>query len=156
MPKCDFCEIRGWSGKAYCLKKDDYVENSTYDNYCNSWRFDDCSIYKSSSSSGCYLTTACVDHKGLPDDCFELNTLRQFRDGYLVSAEDGREQIEEYYRTAPGIVAAIDKSGRGAAIYEVLYDDVILPCVDLIENGRNEEARQMYVDMVEKLKKEFC
>ena len=156
MPKCDFCEIRGWGGRAYCLKKNDYVKNSTYDNYCNSWRFDDCPIYKSSSSSGCYLTTACVGHRGLPDDCFELNTLRQFRDGYLADAEGGREQIDEYYRTAPCIVEAINKSGRREEVYEELYDDVILPCMDLIEHGRNEEARQMYVDMVEKLKKEFC
>ena len=32
MPKCDFCEkLRGWGGNAFCLKKDNYVDNSTYD-----------------------------------------------------------------------------------------------------------------------------
>ena len=31
----------------------------------------------SGSSAGCYLTSACVEAKGLPDDCQELQTLRR-------------------------------------------------------------------------------
>lgn len=156
MAKCDFCEIRGWGGKAYCLKKEDYVDNSTYDSYCNSYRFDDCPIYRNRSNGGCYLTTACVEYKGLADNCLELNTLRRFRDEYLMNVEGGREQILEYYETAPCIIKAIEKSQRKAEVYEVLYEDVILQCVGLINNGKNEQAREKYTKMVQDLKEEYC
>lgn len=156
MAKCDFCEIRGWGGKAYCLKKDDYVGNSTYDNYCNSYRYDDCPIYKGGSNGGCYLTTACVTHKGLPDDCIELSTLRKFRDEYLANTKKGEEEIQEYYRTAPIIVKAIDNSETCAVVYEMIYSDVILPCVKLINEGRQDEAHQKYRKMVRDLEKEYC
>lgn len=47
--------------------------------------YDNTEDSKSSSSnnnsSGCYLTSACVNAKGLPDDCEELTVLRNFRDG---------------------------------------------------------------------------
>ena len=44
-------------------------------------------------SGGCYLTTACVVAKNLPDDCEELTALRNFRDTYLRNHENGEEDI---------------------------------------------------------------
>lgn len=155
MPKCDFCEIRGWGGNAYCLKKDNYVDNSTYDDYCNTYHFDDCPIYKGGSSGGCYLTTACVNTKNLPDDCRELTVLRSFRDGYLVNQPDGKAEVQEYYRTAPKIVEIIDRQNNRDEIYEDLYSNVIVPCVKLIEQGNNTEAHDKYKKMVKDLEKKF-
>ena len=156
MAKCDFCEIRGWGGKAFCLKKDNYVDNSTYDNYCNSYRFDDCPIYKGGSSGGCYLTTACVQYRGLTDDCLELSTLREFRDEYLATTKNGKEEIQEYYMTAPMIVNAINNSGECEAVYEMIYSSIILPCIKLINEGHYEEVHQRYRDMVRTLEKKYC
>src|SRR3989344_7924928 len=34
---------------------------------------------RTAPDSSCYLTTAAVTHKGLPDDCLELRTLRGLR-----------------------------------------------------------------------------
>lgn len=155
MPKCDFCEIRGWGGNAYCLKKDNYVDNSTYDDYCNTYHFDDCPIYKGESGGGCYLTTACVNTKNLPDDCRELTVLRSFRDGYLVNQPDGKAEVQEYYRTAPKIVEIIDHQNNRDEIYEDLYSNVIVPCVKLIEQGNNTEAHDKYKKMVKDLEKKF-
>ena len=155
MPKCDFCEIRGWGGNAYCLKKDNYVDNSTYDDYCNTYHFDDCPIYKGGAGGGCYLTTACVNTKNLPDDCRELTVLRSFRDGYLVNQADGNAEVQEYYRTAPKIVEIIDHQNNRDEIYEDLYSNVIVPCVKLIEQGNNTEAHDKYKKMVKDLEKKF-
>lgn len=38
---------------------------------------------------GCFLTTATVGTVGLPDDCWELATLRAFRDGWLARHPGG-------------------------------------------------------------------
>ena len=155
MPKCDFCEIRGWGGNEYCLKKDNYVDNSTYDDYCNTYHFDNCPIYRGGSSGGCYLTTACVNTKNLPDDCMELTVLRSFRDGYLVNQPGGKGEVQEYYRTAPKIVEVIDRQNNRDEIYEDLYSNVIAPCVELIEQGNNAEAYDKYKKMVKDLEKKF-
>ena len=48
---------------------------------------------KDNDNGGCYLTTACVAARGLPDTCIELQTLRAFRDGVLARQPGGREEI---------------------------------------------------------------
>ena len=52
---------------------------------------------RSSSGTGCFLTTACCEYKGLPDDCHELTIMRKFRDEYLKSKQYGKEMIDAYY-----------------------------------------------------------
>ena len=153
---CAFHEQRGFWGSDYCLKKDDYIDSDISKEYC---RYDGrgCPIKENrSSSSGCYLTTACVEHKGLEDDCMELSTLREFRDTYMKELPTGNEEIQEYYETAPGIVDAINKSEDADCVYEAIYADVIEPCVKLIQSGKNEEAHEMYRKMVQDLKKQYC
>ena len=155
MSWCDFHEQRGWA-RDYCLKKDDYVDSETSKEYC---RYDGkgCPIKENrSSSGGCYLTTACVEHRGLPDDCMELTTLRGFRDGYMSGFDQGKKDIEKYYRTAPEIVERINKSTDASEVYEKLYSDVIVPCVHLIQEGNNEGAHEMYRSMVKDLEERYC
>ena len=155
MAWCDFHEQRGWA-RDYCLKKDDFVDSETSKNYCR-YGGKGCPIYENKSSSGgCYLTTACVEHKGLPDDCVELMVLRSFRDEYMSNLEQGRKDIEEYYRTAPGIVAAINRTEEADEVYENIYADVIVPCVEFIQKGHNEEAYEKYKDMVKSLDDKYC
>ena len=54
-----------------------------------------------SSGSGCYITSACMEHfqDEFDDNCHELTVLRWFRDNF-VSDED----VELYYSLAPTIV----------------------------------------------------
>ena len=61
-------------------------------------------------SGGCFLTTACTEAKGLPDNCRELETLRHFRDNYMMNVPEGKADIAHYYKTAPSIVNAINNS----------------------------------------------
>ena len=57
-------------------------------------------------SGGCFLTTACTEAKGLPDNCRELETLRHFRDNYMMNVPEGKADIAHYYKTAPSVYAA--------------------------------------------------
>lgn len=83
----------------YCLKKGDYVNSDVYQRYCKNYSYDECPIYKGNpDSGGCYLTTACVEAKGLPDDCEELTILRDFRDHWLKKQPGGAEEIAEYHQ----------------------------------------------------------
>ena len=95
------------------------LDRAMYDNYCNTDHYDRCPYFKpgaSQSSSGCYLTSACVEAMQKSDDCFELTTLRRFRDEWLANQPGGKEEIEEYYRIAPEIVAKIHASDACAQI----------------------------------------
>ena len=155
MAWCDFHEQRGWANN-YCLKKDDYIDSTTANNYCK-YGGNGCPIKESSSGSGgCYLTTACVEHMGLPDDCMELTTLRSFRDQYLANTENGEEEINDYYKTAPKIVSTINSSPNAKTVYQEMYAEVIVPCVELIKENKNEEAHEKYKAMVNSLKNKYC
>lgn len=156
MAQCDFLDWR-WSDSYYCRKTDKAVDKNTVNTYCdNSLRYRDCPIYcGGGSSGGCYLTTACVNTKNLPDGCRELTMLRSFRDNYLMCQSNGRADVQEYYQTAPKIVESINGQNNKDEIYEELYNNVIVPCVELIEQGKNEEVYDKYKTMVKKLEQKF-
>lgn len=105
-----------------------------------------------SSGSGCFLTTACVKAKGLPDDCDELETLRKYRDTWLTSQSFGKEDIKTYYDIAPQIVEKIDKLDNADEIYECIYNEVIVPCVSYIKNEEYEKAYELYKKTILELK----
>jgi len=107
-----------------------------------------------SGGGGCYITTACVKSKGLPDDCHELEILRNFRDTYVSTRKSGPELIEEYYQTAPLIIEEINKRGNSAEIYSVIYADV-KKAVSLIQGKMYSTAFELYCTIVRNLKKEY-
>ena len=96
------------------------------------------------SGGWCFLTSACIEARGLADDCRELTVLRAFRDGYMRSLPQGEELIAEYYRIAPAIVEQIQCSDSRLEVLDRLYQDLVLPCVELIREGKNEEALENY------------
>lgn len=102
-------------------------------------------------SSCCYLTTACVEARGLPDDCEELTILREFRDTYLMNKENGNSLIAAYYKYSPQIVCAIKKRRDEDEILAWIYG-VICRCVEAIKRDDNEFAYRTYCRMVVELK----
>jgi hypothetical protein len=102
----------------------------------------------------CFLTTACVTYRNLPDNCEELTVLREFRDNYMRGLPTGESLIKVYYEAAPGIVAGINRSPRRRDIYEELYC-ILRKCVDAIKAGKNALALKVYMEMVLKLHHEF-
>ncbi|QDW74081.1 hypothetical protein FND36_08595 [Lachnospiraceae bacterium KGMB03038] len=103
----------------------------------------------------CYITTAVCESRSLPDDCYELETLRAYRDGYLMNSQEGRNLVEEYYDLAPVIVWAINMRKDRQEIYEDLYQSRLIPCIQCIEKGDNETCKDLYTDMVMDLKKKY-
>lgn len=139
----------------------DENERSGSKGYCTWYRSyvypDDnsCSHYEArSGSGGCIFTSACCSFLGLSDDCYELKTLRRYRDNYLAKQKNGKKLIEEYYTIAPPIVEKIDKSADKDIEYDFIFS-VIQRCVSLIENSKNEEALEEYKKMVLTLKEKY-
>ncbi|MGN1167632.1 MAG: CFI-box-CTERM domain-containing protein [Lachnospiraceae bacterium] len=103
----------------------------------------------------CYITTAVCESQSKPDDCYELNTLRGYRDGYLMQTEQGRQLVEEYYDVAPALVMCIDMQKDSEKIYDNIYKEYLIPCLECIENNRMDECRERYVSMVHDLESRY-
>lgn len=104
--------------------------------------------------SKCYLTSACVEYRGLPDDCHELMVLRAFRDDWLMAQPGGPGIVEAYYCMAPALVDAIEASGLARLVYGRIYG-VVLGCVGSIEEGWHREALRDYAALVRTLQSAF-
>ena len=94
--------------------------------------------------------------KGLPDNCYELETLRHFRDTWLKGSEEGQAVIKKYYEIAPKIVSAINETKDSKSIYEMLYEKMVKPCVEFIEQGKYQETLELYRNMTLQLEREYC
>ena len=110
--------------------------------------------YRDSGSSGCFLTSACVDYYGKADDCYELTTLRSLRDDYLLKIEGGKDLVEQYYLIAPRIVEKIDASNNRGKYYAKIYEK-ILECINLCEEKQFSNSVMVYKDMVKYFMEEF-
>jgi len=150
------CSFYTYKYGYYCMKKGDNVNEDIYYKYCRNYDYADCPIYKGADTSGgCYLTSACVEAKGLPDDCPELTTLRRFRDTWLANQPGGKEEIQHYYQVAPAIVAAIQTKENAKEIFDDIYRSLILPCVTLIQEGKMDETWKLYRETTEKLQAQY-
>ena len=88
------------------------------------------------NGSICFITTACMMSKGLPDNCKEIETLREFRNKYVLNLPNGTELNFEYKKIAPLIVRGIQESGDSKNIYESIYSQ-ITAMIELIAIGDN-------------------
>ena len=107
------------------------------------------------NQQGCFITTAVCDNFGKPDDCYELTAFRKFRDGWLKLQSDGQKLIDEYYKTAPGIVAKINSLPNAKIIYSEIWDNYLSKCLSYIESRDYTACKKLYVKMVENLKAKF-
>ena len=146
-----------FGGDYYCIKQEKAVSSDIYYKYCRNYDYDDCPIYKSisGSSSGCFLTSACTAARGLSDDCHELNTLRSFRDNWLKQQPGGIELIARYYEIAPKVVAAIDAKPDRLEIYDRIYREMVVPCVELIGQNEYQEVLGLYKSYTLKLEEKY-
>ncbi len=109
-----------------------------------------------SSNGGCYLTTACINSKGLSNNCLELNVLRRFRDSVLLPTSKGREAVKEYYKIAPEIILLVNKKeGKNAInVWNSLYEDV-QKAVSLVMKKDFNKAFTHYKQMTSRLKENY-
>ncbi len=152
-------ESTGWfSSKETCRRTDREISKTTYDTYCNNYEsgYSKCPNFKpEADDKGCFITSACVESMGLCDCCAELMCLREFRDTWLSGQPGGKADIVEYYAIAPGIVDAIKNTGDPNYIFRKIYDELVVPCVELIKAEHFEAAWALYRNIVQDLKKRY-
>lgn len=106
------------------------------------------------SSGTCFISTACMEAMGLPDNCAELETLRNFRDEYLAKDNEGRRIIGEYYKIAPNIVEEIKRRSNKHEIFSTIFRD-INKIISFIHAENPELAIKRYKEMVVQLEKKY-
>lgn len=104
-------------------------------------------------SEGCFLTTAAVHTIGLADDCWELRTLRAFRDGPLAQMSGGATLTADYYVRAPRIVEAISARPDAARVWLATYWTGVVPCALAARLGMKRLATAMYRRMTLRLER---
>jgi hypothetical protein len=110
--------------------------------------------HEDKSSGGCFLTTACVEYAGLPDNCWELQMMRRLRDEYIRNLPDGSAFLAEYYATAPAIVTAIKSQPDHQSVFDALLHRA-RAVARMIEQGRWEEALAESQEQFERLKSRY-
>jgi hypothetical protein len=135
--------LRFWTDNDAERKADDDSNNDRYD-----------PPPEEDKSGFCFITSACVAHAGLDDDCHELTVLRRFRDDYIARLPTGAALLAEYYRAAPRIVHAINASSDKQAILASTFAH-IRTAVSHIEAGSPSMALSIYSDLFSDLKTRF-
>ncbi len=137
---CEKCryydENERWGSKGYCTYYKSYVYPD--DRTCNHYQ---------EISGGCFFTSACCEHFGKPDNCYELTVLRNYRDTYMKALPYGVELIQEYYHIAPTIIEKINNSNNTSDEYENIYH-TIEKCISFIEAAENDKALNEYKNMI--------
>lgn len=96
----------------------------------------------------CVLSSASVNYKKLPDDCYELQLLRDFRDSFMSKLTNGKQLIEEYYSLSDAIVGKVQEYKIEDEFYAKVYNELIIPSVNLIEKNKKNEAFHYYRQFV--------
>lgn len=142
--RCGSCKFYEFEDERYLNRchEEHCHGNYMYDDHCTRWE-ESCEVH----STGCFLTTACCQYKGLPDNCWELSVMRKFRDEVLAKSKTGQALISLYYHVAPGIVKRLETNPDREAILESVYKEIVkiahLACAD-----QEEEAVSRYVKLV--------
>ena len=108
----------------------------------------ECYLSRPPRQRACFLTTATVETIGLSDDCWELEAMRKFRDGWLANQPGGKARIAAYYAHAPAIC---DRLNQEPAKLIKLYWTRILPSALAAKVGANRLSNLIYTRMVNEL-----
>lgn len=112
-------------------------------------------MYDHASMDDCFLTSACVRAKNLPDNCYELQMLRSFRDNYMKNSDKGNLLIEQYYEVAPNIVKKINTLHNQKEVYNYMYETLVIPSLNYIRAGEEIAAMEYYQEYTLALNKLF-
>lgn len=108
----------------------------------------------SNEESNCFLTTACVKYYSLEDTCYELQTLRHFRDTYLLKSDKGKRMVSKYYKVAPAIVKSLEADKNNKELFAKIFLQIKSAC-NAIEQHDFEKATIIYKSAVANLYHKF-
>lgn len=104
------------------------------------------------SAEDCFITSACCEVVGLSDDCFELRTLRRYRDEVLANKPNGPAEIARYYALAPATLSRLRaRPTNPEAKLLSVYARFVLPAAIAAWFGLNALAHWFYVRMLTEL-----
>ncbi len=105
---------------------------------------------------GCHITKVVLYARGLSDDCYELNTLRKFRDEYL-NKEGFSEEVKDYYENSAMYAKCIEKKAKSnPKLYDELYEKYVNPAIRAIEKNNMKKAHKILREYLNLVKVEFC
>ncbi len=96
-------------------------------------------------ASTCYITTAVMNAEGT-DNSPELKSMRSLRDRYGIWFAS--QEVSDYYRIAPKIVAGINRQPQKKNIYRHLHSEFITPAHQQVTQGNYGTAHKIYKNMV--------
>jgi hypothetical protein len=101
------------------------------------------------SAEDCFVTTACCTVLSLGDDCFELRTLRRYRDYVLAKRTGGLGEIARYYDLAPRLLARLRANAPNPDLVLLgVYARYILPAALAAWLGLDRLAYRLYRRML--------
>ena len=101
---------------------------------------------KKKKSGLCFLTTACVEHAGLEDNCRELELMRKLRDSYISNLEFGEFIIQDYYESAEIVLLCINSDKNRSCRLDNLLQEIRL-IAQMVESSDFANAYDAYLEM---------
>ncbi len=97
------------------------------------------------TSGGCYITSAVVDFKGMPDDSRLMQILRDFRYSYILNSgiDERFSALERYYLIGQEICRWIHSRADSRHILEYV-SRYVLDTANWIEAGQYDEAYRFF------------
>ena len=114
-----------------------------------------CSYFVERGGGGCYLTTIVVHCLGYDDYCQYLQKLRSFRDEVMKKDQKYEGLLQEYNQVGPFLVRRIEADEEKREVAEYLFRSYIKPVCGLLDEGRHDEAVELYKTMVIKLEGKY-
>lgn len=105
-------------------------------------------------SSCCYITTACLDAMGLPQDSLEMKAIKALTKEHILKSFQGKKDYILYGRKAPAIVQAIDARNDSCEIWKRVYSS-LRNITNIVFSGNYQKGHQQYKDLVLGLENEF-
>ena len=119
--------------------------------HCYYYPDDSCnSHYKERKEpSSCYITTIVCNRLGYRDDCIALDVLRSFREDVLQKDEQYKPILFEYDTVGPLIAQKLES--EDITLVQRIFSFFLHPIVEMIQNGKKEEAIERYSTMTKSL-----
>jgi len=136
------------NSKRYCSERREYYNPN--DKACSRMKYDE--QRKTTSTSRCYLTTMISTILNFPDNGEALNTLRKFRDEYMLNHPETYVMLIEYDIVGPKIAEALRDDAINVFVAKTYYENYIKPIVTHISIGEYWVAIEKYKEMVFRLK----
>lgn len=134
------------NNKFYCKKM--RMEVSINERSCNTYFIKrDKNKKFERPNTGCYLTTAMCEVLGFDDHCEILETLRNYRDEYMMNTDFGLALLHDYNTVGPKIADKIHEDEEQVNIAITMLNSYIKPAIAFINKNDNETALMVYETM---------